>query len=353
MAQEIQLNSHNKQEYPPKHTAEFDSSSIMIYVTEDNQISLDVKLENETVWLSQSQMALLFGRDRSVISRHINNIFKEGELEKSLVCAKFAHTEKYGRKEGFVQVVTTEYYNLDVIISVGYRVKSINGTRFRQWANRVLKDYLIKGYAINDKIKLEHYNDLKNVVRLLSTTVKAQEKLSSDESDGLFSVISDYVYALETLDRYDFQQLLIENTIKEERFHATYENAMDAINRLKPKFGGSALFANEKDDSFRSSIGQIYQTWDGVELYPSVEEKAAMLLYLVVKNHSFSDGNKRIAAMLFLWFMERNGILYRPDGEKRIADNTLVALTLMIAESRTEEKDIMVKVVVNLINQKN
>lgn len=353
MAQEIQLNSHNKQEHPPKHTAEFGSSSIMIYVTEDNQISLDVKLENETVWLSQSQMALLFGRDRSVISRHINNIFKEGELEKSLVCANFAHTEKYGRKEGFVQVVTTEYYNLDVIISVGYRVKSINGTRFRQWANRVLKDYLIKGYAINDKIKLEHYNDLKNVVRLLSTTVKAQEKLSSDESDGLFSVISDYVYALDTLDRYDFQQLLIENTIKEERFHATYENAMDAINRLKPKFGGSALFANEKDESFRSSIGQIYQTWDGVELYPSIEGKAAMLLYLVVKNHSFSDGNKRIAAMLFLWFMERNGILYRPDGEKRIADNTLVALTLMIAESRTEEKDIMVKVVVNLINQKN
>lgn len=353
MEQEIQLNTHNKQEHPPKHIAEFDSSSIMIYVTEDNQISLDVKLENETVWLSQSQMALLFGRDRSVISRHINNIFKEGELEKSLVCANFAHTEKYGRKEGFVQVVTTEYYNLDVIISVGYRVKSINGTRFRQWANRVLKDYLIKGYAINDKIKLEHYNDLKNVVRLLSTTVKAQEKLSSDESDGLFSVISDYVYALDTLDRYDFQQLLIENTIKEERFHATYENAMDAINRLKPKFGGSALFANEKDDSFRSSIGQIYQTWDGVELYPSIEEKAAMLLYLVVKNHSFSDGNKRIAAMLFLWFMERNGILYRPDGEKRIADNTLVALTLMIAESRTEEKDIMVKVVVNLINQKN
>lgn len=335
------------------HIAEFDSSSIMIYVTEDNQISLDVKLENETVWLSQSQMALLFGRDRSVISRHINNIFKEGELEKSLVCANFAHTEKYGRKEGFVQVVTTEYYNLDVIISVGYRVKSINGTRFRQWANRVLKDYLIKGYAINDKIKLEHYNDLKNVVRLLSTTVKAQEKLSSDESDGLFSVISDYVYALDTLDRYDFQQLLIENTIKDERFHATYENAMDAINALKVKFSESRWFANEKDSSFKSSIGQIYQTFDGNELYPSVEEKAAMLLYLVVKNHSFSDGNKRIAAMLFLWFMENNGILYGPNREKRIANNTLVALTLMIAESRTEEMDIIVKVVVNLINRDN
>ncbi len=240
-----------------------------------------------------------------------------------------------------------------MIISVGYRVNSIRGTQFRIWANRVLKDYIVKGYAINDKLKLERYDELKNVVRLLSSTVRAQEKLSSDESDGLFSVISDYVYALDTLDRYDFQQLSIDNTTKEGRFHATYENAMEAINRLKPKFGGSALFANEKDESFRSSMGQIYQTWDGVELYPSIEEKAAMLLYLVVKNHSFSDGNKRIAAMLFLWFMEKNGILYREDGEKRIADNTLVALTLMIAESRTEEKDIMVKVVVNLINQRN
>ena len=326
------------------------TSSIMIYVTEDNQISLDVKMDGETVWLSQSQMALLFDTDRTSILRHIKNIYKIGELEENSTCAKIAQVRMEGKRQ-----VTREipFYNLDMIISVGYRVNSIRGTQFRIWANRVLKDYLIKGYAINDKLKLERYNELKNVVRLLSTTVRAQEKLTSDESDGLFSVISDYVYALDTLDRYDFQQLSIDNTIKEERFHATYENAMEAINRLKPKFGGSALFANEKDDSFRSSIGQIYQTWDGEELYPSIEEKAAMLLYLVVKNHSFSDGNKRIAAMLFLWFMEKNGILYRKDGEKRIADNTLVALTLMIAESRTEEKDIMVKVVVNLINQKN
>ena len=349
----MELNSHNKAEFPPMHTDEYDTSSIIMYVTEDNQISLDVKLENETVWLSQSQMAVLFGRDRTVISRHINNIFKEGELDKSLVCANFAHTEKHGRREGYTQIVSTEYYSLDVIISVGYRVKSKRGTQFRIWANKILKEYLIKGFVINDKLKLERYNELKNVVRLISSTVKAQEKLTSDESDGLFSVISDYVYALDTLDRYDFQQLSIGDTIKEECFHATYENAMEAINRLKPKFGGSALFANEKDDSFKSSIGQIYQTFGGVELYPSVEEKAAMLLYLVVKNHSFSDGNKRIAAMLFLWFMEKNRILYRSDGEKRIADNTLVALTLMIAESRTEEKDVMVKVVVNLINQRN
>ena len=350
MEQEPQLNAHNKAEFPPMQVNGFDTSSIMIYVTEDNQISLDVKMDGETVWLSQSQMALLFDTDRTSILRHIKNIYKIGELEENSTCAKIAQVRMEGKRQ-----VTREipFYNLDMIISVGYRVNSIRGTQFRIWANRVLKDYLIKGYAINDKLKLERYNELKNVVRLLSTTVRAQEKLTSDESDGLFSVISDYVYALDTLDRYDFQQLSIDNTIKEERFHATYENAMEAINRLKPKFGGSALFANEKDDSFRSSIGQIYQTWDGEELYPSIEEKAAMLLYLVVKNHSFSDGNKRIAAMLFLWFMEKNGILYRKDGEKRIADNTLVALTLMIAESRTEEKDIMVKVVVNLINQKN
>jgi prophage maintenance system killer protein len=350
MNQEPQLNSHNKQEHPPMNTGEFGASSIMIYVSEDNQISLDVKMDGDTVWLSQSQMALLFDTDRTSILRHINNIYKIGELEENSTCAKIAQVRIEGKRK-----VTREipFYNLDMIISVGYRVNSIRGTQFRIWANKVLKDYLIKGYAINEKLKLERYDELKNVVRLLSTTVKAHERLSSEESDGLFSVISDYVYALDTLDRYDFQQLIVDNTVKEERFHATYENAMDAINRLKPKFGGSALFANEKDDSFRSSIGQIYQTWDGEELYPSIEEKAAMLLYLVVKNHSFSDGNKRIAAMLFLWFMERNGILYREDGEKRIADNTLVALTLMIAESRTEEKDIMVKVVVNLINQNN
>nr|MBQ5604937.1 virulence protein RhuM/Fic/DOC family protein [Bacteroidales bacterium] len=330
------------------HLNESDASPIIMYTSEDNTISLDVKLENDTVWLSQTQMALLFGRDRTVIARHINNCFKEGELDKNITCAKFAHMGVDGD-----QIYETTMYNLDVIISVGYRVKSINGTRFRQWANRVLKDYIVKGYAINEKIKIEHYNELKEVLRLLSHTVRSQAQLSDDQSKGLFSVVSDYVYALDTLDRYDYQQLTIENTTKEELFHATYENAMEAIMSLKEKFGESMLFANEKDDSFKSSIGQIYQTFDGVDLYPSVEEKAAMLLYLVTKNHSFSDGNKRIAAMLFLWFMEGNGILYRQDGSKRIADNTLVALTLMIAESRTEEKDIILKVIVNLINQQN
>lgn len=324
------------------------NNSIEIYRSQDGSVQLNVKLENETVWLTQSQMAELFGRDRTVITRHINNCYKEGELDKNITCAKFAHM---GKDQD--QTYETTMYNLDVIISVGYRVKSIQGTRFRQWATFVLKQYLIKGYVINQQLKLDRYNELKNVVRLMGRAIGMQEKVTTDEYSGLFNVISDYVYALDTLDHYDYQSLSIQQTTKNEPFRATYDNAMEAINALKDKFGGSQWFANEKDDSFKSSIGQIYQTFGGEELYPSVEEKAAMLLYLVVKNHSFSDGNKRIAAMLFLWFLNNNRVLYAEDGHKRIADNTLVALTLMIAESRTEEKDAMVKVVVNLINKEN
>lgn len=322
-------------------------SSIVLYTTDDGNTQLEVKSDKDTVWLTQSQMAELFRRDRTVIARHIRNIFKEGELDENITCAKFAHM---GTDQD--QIYETKMYNLDVIISVGYRVKSINGTKFRIWASALIKQYLIKGYAI-DQRRLDHYDELKDVVRLMSRALILQDKVSEGEYSGLFNVITDYVYALDTLDRYDYQTLGIVKITKEEPFRASYENAMEAINALKVKFGGSKWFANEKDDSFKSSIGQIYQTFGGEDLYPSVEEKAAMLLYLVVKNHSFSDGNKRIAAMLFLWFMEKNGILYSADGRKRIADNTLVALTLMIAESRTEEKDIMVKVVVNLINKDN
>ena len=339
MVKEKQIIAHN-------------GASIVLYTTDDGSTQLEVKLERDTVWLTQSQMAVLFGRDRTVITRHIRNIFKEGELEESLVCAKNAQPKKYGRRNDFEQITETTFYNLDVIISVGYRVKSIKGTKFRIWATSLIKQYLLKGYII-DKKRLDHYDELKDVVRLMSRALTLQDKVSEGEYSGLFNVITDYVYALDTLDRYDYQSLKIDKTTKDEPFRATYENAMDAINALKVKFGGSRWFANEKDDSFRSSIGQIYQTFGGDDLYPSVEEKAAMLLYLVVKNHSFIDGNKRIAAMLFLWFMEKNGILYSADGNKRIADNTLVALTLMIAESRTEEKDVMVKVVVNLINRDN
>ena len=326
------------------------NNSIEIYSSQDGSIQLKVKLENDTVWLTQSQMAELFGVDRTSIVRHIRNIYKSEELDQNSTCAKNAQVRTEGNRSILREI---PYYNLDMIISVGYRVNSKNATSFRRWATSVLKQYLIKGYAINQQIKLDRYNELKDVVRLMSRTVGLQEKVTSEEYGGLFNVISDYVYALDTLDHYDYQSLSIQKTTKEEPFRATYENAMEAINALKEKFGGSQWFANEKDDSFKSSIGQIYQTFGGEDLYPSVEEKAAMLLYLVVKNHSFSDGNKRIAAMLFLWFLNNNLVLYAEDGHKRIADNTLVALTLMIAESRTEEKDVMVKVVVNLINKEN
>ena len=320
------------------------NDKIVIYQTADGQTSIDVKLENDTVWLSANQMAILFDRDEKTIRKHINNVFSEGELEKE-------NNTHFLRVDGVKQPVA--FYSLDVIISVGYRVKSQRGTQFRIWANKVLKEYLIKGYAVNKALTEQRYTELKQLVNVLGRTVKAQEVLTSDDALNLVEVVADYAYALDTLDKYDYQQLAVEQTTNEAKFHATYEGAMKAIEELKEKFGGSQWFAHEKDDSFKSSIGQIYQTFGGQDLYPSVEEKAAMLLYLVTKNHSFSDGNKRIAATLFLWFMAGNGILYNPDGTKRIADNTLVALTLMIAESRTEEKDVMVKVVVNLINKNN
>ena len=329
------------------------NNQIIIYQTDDDQTQIDVRLENETVWLTQAQMAELFQKDRTVISRHIRNVFKEGELDESLVCAKFALPKKYGRREGYIQEAEATIYNLDVIISVGYRVKSQRGVQFRQWANRVLKQYLIKGYAINERLRHEQISELRQLVQVVGRTLQHREQENTIETQDLLDVVVDYTYALDTLDNYDYERLTIDQTTKVAAFHATYENAMEQIQRLRDKFGASVLFGNEKDDSFKSSIGQIYQTFGGEELYPSVEEKAAMLLYLVTKNHSFSDGNKRIAATLFLWFLNNNKILYNSDGSKRIADSTLVALTLMIAESKTEEKDVMVKVVVNLINQRN
>ena len=324
------------------------NNQIVIYQTEDGQTQVDVRLENETVWLTQKQIAELFGTKRPAITKHLKNIYASEELDENSTCSILEHMGNDGK-----QTYSTKYYNLDVILSVGYRVNSKNATRFRQWANKVLKQYLIKGYAVNERMRKEQIGELRQLVGMLGRTIQSQPLLSNDETNALFEVVTDYTYALDTLDNYDYERLTINKTTKEEPFHATYENAMEAINGLREKFGGSVLFGNEKDDSFKSSIGQIYQTFGGEELYPSVEEKAAMLLYLVIKNHSFSDGNKRIAATLFLWFLNNNHILYYPDGSKRIADSTLVALTLMIAESRTEEKDVMVKVVVNLINKNN
>ena len=325
---------------------------IVIYKDENNAIQLEVRMDGEMIWLTRQQLATLFGRDYKTISKHINNALRE-ELADEVVVAKFENTTKHGAIEGKTQTHEKEYFNLEMVTSVGYRVKSTRGIQFRKWANKILKDYLVKGYAVSDRIRKEQIGELRQLVGMLGRTIQSQTLLSNDETNALFAVVTDYTYALDTLDSYDYERLTIDKTTKQEPFHATYENAMEAINSLRDKFGGSALFGNEKDDSFKSSIGQIYQTFGGDELYPSVEEKAAMLLYLVTKNHSFSDGNKRIAATLFLWFLNNNGVLYREDGSKRIADNTLVALTLMIAESRTEEKDVMVKVVVNLINQRN
>ncbi len=325
------------------------TGEIIIYQTPDGRTELDVTVEKETVWLSINQMADLFSKDKSVISRHISNVFKEGELDSEATVAKNATVQYEGSRSVVRQI---DFYNLDVIISVGYRVKSQRGTQFRIWANRVLKEYLVKGYTINRNAKAEQLEDLKGAVKLLSNVLQSQA-LSADEATGLLRVITDYTYALDTLDRYDYQRLKVENTTPGEPFRATYDTAMAAIVSLRDKFGSGSLFGNEKDQSFKSSISNIYQTVDGRELYPSIEEKAAMLLYLVTKNHSFSDGNKRIAAFIFLWFLEKNGILYKPGGSMLIGNNTLVALTLMIAESRPEEMETIVKVVVNLINKNN
>ncbi len=322
---------------------------IIIYKTNDGNTSIDVKLEEETVWLNLNQMSLLFDRNKSVISRHIRNVYNEKELIYSSTVAKNATVQREGEREIIRDI---EYYNLDVIISVGYRVKSQRGTQFRIWANSVLKEYLVKGYAVNEKASRQQLNNLSNMVQVLSNALESKS-ISADEAQALLRIIKDYSYGLDTLDKYDYQKLQVESITNRKGFKITYSNAIKAIQSLKKQFGGSKLFGNEKDESFRSSLSTIYQTFDRKELYPSIEEKAAMLLYLVVKNHSFSDGNKRIAAFLFLWFLQNNNLLYKKDGTRLLENNSLVALTLMIAQSKAEEKDTMVKVLVNLINKNN
>lgn len=320
-------------------------NEIEIYKSPDNKIELQVSLENETVWLSQDQMALLFQKAKSTINEHIKNIYKEGELIEEDTKSKFGNSE-FADKPTF-------YYNLDVIISVGYRVKSKTGTQFRQWATQRLKDYLVKGYAINEKRLTEaenRFSELKQAIQLFDKVAHAKE-ISGSEAQGLLKVLSDFTVALDILDKYDHQTLKIQRSKSKEAFRINYKEATKAIEGLKNKFGGSALFGKEKDQSFKGSLNGIYQTFDGKDVYPSVEEKAAHLLYFVVKNHSFTDGNKRIAAFLFVWFLERNNLLYHL-GKKRIDDNALVALTLLIAESNPKEMNMMVKVIVNLINNR-
>ena len=308
--------------------------SLIFYKSEDGNIQLNVKLEKDTVWLTQSQMSNLFGVDRTVIVRHIRNIYKSAELCEDATCAKNAQVQEEG---GRTVRRTIPYYNLDMIISVGYRVNSKNATQFRIWATSILKQYLIKGYAIND----QRLQQLGEVIRIMKRT---QNELDAKQ---VLSVIENYSTALTLLDDYDHQCMKRPEGSKA-TYVLSYEECRNLIDQMRFN-ADSDLFGHEKDDSFKGSIGNIYQSFGGEDVYPSLEEKAANLLYFVTKNHSFSDGNKRIAATIFLYFLDKNGILYDENSNKRIADYTLVALTIMIAESRIEEKEMMVSIIMNCI----
>lgn len=311
----------------------------------DNSVSIQVNLDTETVWLNLNQMSELFERDKSVVSRHLKNIFKENELEYKATVAKKATVQNESGRNVTREI---EYYNLDAIISVGYRVNSKRGTQFRIWATNVLKEHLVKGFTTNQK----RLDELKQSVKLIKS-VLSNDELTKTETKEILEVLSDFALGLDVLDEYDHQKLKTEGLKTNVLFKIDYQEAKNAIEELRNKFGGSKLFGNEKDDSFKSSINAINQTFDKQDLYPSIEEKAAHLLYFVTKNHSFSDGNKRIAAWLFVWYLNENKYLYNSEGKKRIENNALVALTLMIAQSKPEEKELIIKVIINLINCKN
>ncbi len=320
--------------------------NLVIFRPRGSQITVEVQFKNESVWLTQAQMANLFLTERSVITKHLRNIFENKELERESNVQKMhiANSDK-----------PIQLYNLDVIISVGYRVNSSKATQFRIWATNILKQHLIQGYTLNDKRLKEHTASLKtlqNAVKML-VDLSQRKALTSDETTGLFEVLRDYSYGLDVLDDYDHGRIEIKSATAKESYQLSYDEGIRLIKQMRQKFGGSDLFGQEKDASFKSALGAIYQTFGTKDLYPSIEEKAANLLYLVVKNHAFSDGNKRIAATLFVWFLDRNKILYKVDGSKRIADNALVAITLMIAESQPKEKDVITALVVNLINKLN
>ena len=315
-----------------------EKKELVIFETKDKELRLEVPIEGDSVWLNRQQMAELFDRDVKTIGKHINNALRE-ELADQVVVAKFATTTPHGAIEGKTQTHMVDFYNLDVIISVGYRVKSKRGVEFRRWANSVLKQYILQGYAINDN----RIAQLGEVIQIMKRTQNALD------SQQVLNVIQKYSKALNLLDSYDHQTMERPkgNVVT---YELTYEECMDVISQMR--FGDeSDLFGKEKDDSFRGSIGNIYQSFAGKELYPSLEEKAAHLLYFVTKNHSFLDGNKRIAATMFLYFLDKNGVLFM-EGEKLIDDHTLVALTIMIAESKPEEKEMMITVIMNCLSCK-
>ena len=320
------------------------NNSIEIYNSK-GETQIDVKFENETVWLSLNQISELFGRDRSVISRHLRNIYKEEELNRDSTVAKNATVQIEGSREIKREI---DIYNLDAIISVGYRVNSKQGTQFRIWATNKLKEHLVKGFTINQN----RLNHLKQSIKLIQSTTSSEE-IDNVQSKEIIEVLTDYALGLNILDGYDNQSLEIRDITKGSTYIIDYKEATDAINQLRNKFGGSELFGNEKDESFKSSIASIDQTFGGQELYPSIEEKAANLLYFVVKNHSFSDGNKRIAAWLFVWYLNKNSYLYNQAGKLKIENNALASITLMLALSKPEEKELMIRVIINSINKLN
>ncbi len=314
-----------------------------IILFENQEVKLEVNMKDETVWLSLEQMAELFSRDRTVIVRHINNIFKDNELDKNEVCANFAHTTKHGAISDKSQTRELIYYNLDMIISVGYRVKSKNGVIFRKWATKVLKDYMIKGYAVNQK-RLEY---LEKTIKLIDIAGRMDAELKGSEAWEIIKVINNYSSALSLLDDYDHKRITKPMGTKNDK-QVTYEDCMNIIGKLKFN-SDSNLFALERNEGLKEVIGTIYQSFDGKDLYSTIEEKAANFLYLITKNHTFIDGNKRIAATLFIYFLEFYNILYNENGQV-IDNNTLVAITLLIAQSNPKEKEILIDLVMNFLN---
>ena len=308
-----------------------------IILFENQGVKLEVNLKDETVWLTQKQMAELFDKDRRTITRHIQNIYKDEELEENAVCSFFEHTAEDGKK------YKVQYYNLDMIISVGYRVNSKRGIAFRKWATKILKDYMLKGYAVNQK-RLEY---LEKTIKLIDIANRMEERLENNDAKEILKVIGDYSKALDLLDDYDHRTLKkIKGNIDERKIQ--YSDCIDVINKLRFN-EESTLFAVERDKGLESIIGNIYQSFAGQDIYKSIEEKAANFLYLTVKNHVFADGNKRIAATLFIYFLNFYGILYK-DGRQTIDNNTLAALTLLIAESNPKEKEVLIDLVMNFLN---
>jgi len=322
-----------------------DDNQILIYQEGQGKSGVQVKLYKETIWLSQKQMSELFDKDTDTIGLHLKNIYAANELDKSSTTENYSVVQKEGNRN--VKRPVT-FYNLDAIISVGYRVNSIKGTLFRIWATKTLKEHLVRGYTVNQTRLAE----LKQSVKLIQSTVKT-ESIDTDQTKEIVQVLTDFALGLEILDGYDNQSLQIKETSKGANYQINYNEAIDAINQLREKYGGSPLFGNEKDESFKSSIATIDQIFAGQELYPSIEEKASHLLYFVVKNHSFSDGNKRIAAWLFVWYLNKNAYLYSTSGKLKVENNALDSLTLMIALSTPEEKDLMIRVIINSINKLN